>query len=213
VFSLHQPQPDRIRHLLESARDLPLNYGMPFVTQAEFNSGEDFAAPKLPLGFVRDHTRSEIGHGESAFNAAKAAFRRWQQFDLGWVRVPNPEVAIDPDQAVAVEAHTFGLWSLNISRILYVIDEEDRFGFGYGTTPLHVESGEERFLLEFYPVSGIVFYDLLAVSRPAHWLARLGYPITRSQQRRFARDSHRRMHLAASGSEAPKNPFADTLKS
>jgi uncharacterized protein (UPF0548 family) len=74
-----------------------------------------------------------------------------------------------------------------------VIDEADRFGFGYGTTAMHVERGEERFLVEYYPVSGEVFYDLLAISEPAHWLARLAYPFTRSRQRKFARESHLRM--------------------
>jgi len=110
------------------------------------------------------------------------------------VRVANPEAKIEQDEIVAVEVHSLGLWSVNFSRILYVIDEPCRFGFGYGTTPLHVERGEERFLLEFDPAAGAVFYDLLAISQPAHWMAKLGYAYTRSQQHRFARDSHRRMH-------------------
>jgi uncharacterized protein (UPF0548 family) len=190
VFSLHKPSESLIHHQLDSARDLPLTYGMPFVTE----HGPAEARP--PRGYARDHTRSEIGHGEAAFEAAKSALRSWSHFDLGWVRVANPEARLDPDQLVAVEAHTLGLWSVNISRIVYVIDESTRFGFAYGTTPLHVESGEERFLVEFYPVSGTVSYELLAISRPVHWLARLGYPYTRSQQHRFARDSHARMaHL------------------
>jgi uncharacterized protein (UPF0548 family) len=193
VFALHKPSDAFIRNRLEAARNLPLTYGIPFVT-------EDGSSIQHP-GFTRDHTRSEIGHGEAAFAAAKAVFQNWQQFDLGWVRVANPDARVDPDQLVAVEAHTpgfsrLGLWSVNISRILYVIDEPTRFGFAYGTTPLHVESGEERFLVELYPVSSAVFYDVLAISRPAHWLARLAYPFTRSQQHRFARESHARMQQA-----------------
>ena len=31
-----------------------------------------------------------------------------------------------------------------------------------------------------------VCYDILAFSRPNHWLVRLGYPITRRLQKRFA---------------------------
>jgi uncharacterized protein (UPF0548 family) len=34
-----------------------------------------------------------------------------------------------------------------------------------------------------------VFYDLYAFSRPNHFLAKLGYPLARRLQRRFARDS------------------------
>lgn len=198
MFSFSRPTDETIRHQLGQARHLPLNYGMAAVTERE--------RAHLPTGYVRDHLRTEIGHGKVAFSAAKAAFRRWQQFDLGWVRVANPEAnplaEPEAEQLVAVEAHTFGLWSVNISRILYTIDEDDRFGFAYGTTQHHVESGEERFLLEFYPVSGIVFYDLLAISRPAHWLARLAYPFTRNQQKRFARESHRRMQQVVTESLA-----------
>jgi uncharacterized protein (UPF0548 family) len=197
VFSLHKPSESLIESRLQAARNQPLSYGLPSVTE----HGPDNL--HLPSGYVSDHTRSEIGNGEASFEAAKSALRSWLQFDLGWVRVANPDARIDPDQLVAVEAHTLGLWSIHISRIVYVIDEPDRFGFAYGTTPLHVESGEERFLIEFYPVSGAVIYDLFAISRPAHWLARLAYPFTRSQQRRFARESHSRMgnavHAATMG--------------
>jgi uncharacterized protein (UPF0548 family) len=187
MFSLLRPSPSAIQSKLELAKSLSGSYGIAFDTQC---GPEKLCVPK---GYARDHTRTEIGNGEQAFEAARAAFRRWEQFNLGWVRVANPDTAIEPEEIVAVEAHTLGLWSVNFSRILYVIDEPDRFGFGYGTTPMHVERGEERFLLELYPVSGAVYYDLLAVSQPANRLVRLAYPYTRSQQHRFARDSHRRM--------------------
>jgi uncharacterized protein (UPF0548 family) len=58
---------------------------------------------------------------------------------------------------------------------------------------MHVEEGEELFLLEFDPATGQVSYQLEAVSRPRNLLARLGFPITRAFQHRFARDSHQRM--------------------
>ena len=64
-----------------------------------------------------------------------------------------------------------------------------RFGFAYGTLPGHAESGEERFLVEWDRADDAVWYDILAFSRPRHPLARLGYPLTRRTQRRFARDS------------------------
>jgi uncharacterized protein (UPF0548 family) len=192
MFSLLRPAQSSILRQIERAKNLPGSYGIALNTQ----SGPDEL--HVPKGFARDHLRAEIGSGAAAFEAARAAFRRWEQFDLGWVRVANPEAAIEQESVVAVEAHTLGLWSVNCSRILYVIDEPDRFGFGYGTTHLHVERGEERFLLEYYPVSGAVYYDLLAVSQPANWLAWLGYPYTRRQQHRFARDSHRRMQMAVS---------------
>ena len=114
-------------------------------------------------------------------------------FNLGWVRVANPEAIIAVGQLVAVEVHALGIWSLNLSRVTQAVDSPTRFGFIYATTEMHVEQGEERFLLEFDLASGDLFYQLEAVSRPRNSLAWLGFPVTRSFQHRFARDSHRRM--------------------
>jgi len=187
MFSLLKPSQASILRKLEKARELPVSYGIGLNTQG----GPDEL--HVPRGYVRDHSRSEIGRGAAAFEAAKRAMRRWEQFNLGWVRIANPEAPIEADETIVMESHTLGLWTVNFTRILYMIDEPQRFGFGYGTTTMHVERGEERFLLEFYPVSGAVEYDLLAVSQPAHWLARLGYLYARSRQHKFARESHRHM--------------------
>jgi uncharacterized protein (UPF0548 family) len=190
MFSLLRPPPSSILRKLEMAKKLPISYGNALNTQA--------GPEKLlvPDGYRRDHTRTQIGQGRQEFDAARAALRQWRHFDLGWVRMANPEAAIERDAIVAVEVHALGLWSVNLSRILYVIDEEDRFGYAYGTTPFHAESGEERFMIEFDRATDAVYYDLLAVSRPAHWLAWLGYPYTRSRQRKFARNSHAKMAQA-----------------
>ena len=117
-------------------------------------------------------------------------------FDLGWVRVANPDAVIAPGQIVAVEAHTLGLWTLNLSRIVDVVDEPGCFGFVYATTANHVEDGEELFLVSLSRDTEEVLYSLEAVSRPRACLAQLGLPITRSFQRRFARESHQRMKKA-----------------
>jgi uncharacterized protein (UPF0548 family) len=118
-------------------------------------------------------------------------------FDLGWVRVANPGAEIAVGQAVAVEVRSVGLWSVNVSKIVAVLDTGNHFGFIYATTSMHVEQGEERFLLEFERAPGDVSYDLEAVSRPRSLLARMGFPVTRHFQHRFARDSHRRMREVA----------------
>jgi uncharacterized protein (UPF0548 family) len=64
-----------------------------------------------------------------------------------------------------------------------------RFGFVYGTLPGHVECGEERFLIEWDQSNDSVWYDILAFSRPHHVLTRIGYPVVRRLQKKFARDS------------------------
>jgi uncharacterized protein (UPF0548 family) len=100
---------------------------------------------------------------------------------------------------VAVIARLFGLWWENACRIVYVVDEEgpvQRFGFAYGTLPEYAESGEERFTVEWHEADDAVWYDILAFSLPQRHLARLGYPLARRLQRRFARDSGAAMRRA-----------------
>lgn len=147
-------------------------------------------------GFAHDLLRIRLGHGQATFAAARQAFARYAEFDLGWVRVANPDIPVAAGEIVVVEVHAFGLWSLNLSRIVETIDTADRFGFLYATTSHHAEEGEERFVLELCPEDGAVWYHLEALSRPRHPLARLAYPLTRALQHRFARDSHRRMSRA-----------------
>lgn len=142
---------------------------------------------------VHDYSHSCLGCGEEIFAAAKRAFRCWKMFDLAWATVLNANTPIAVGQVVAVEVHPLGLWSVNLSRIMEVVDTETQFGFLYCTTVQHVEQGEEIFLLRFDPATGSVSYELEAVSRPQQALAKIAYPVTRYFQRRFARDSHQRL--------------------
>ncbi len=113
-------------------------------------------------------------------------------FKMPWVSLGWPSVPIQVGTDVAVSIHHFGFYSLNACRIVYVVDEEDpvkRFGFAYGTMAEHAESGEERFTVEWDRDEDTVWYDILAFSRPRQMLARLGYPLSRLLQKRFAEDS------------------------
>jgi uncharacterized protein (UPF0548 family) len=102
---------------------------------------------------------------------------------------------------VAVSIHHFGFYSLNACRIVYVVDEEGtvkRFGFAYGTLAEHAETGEERFTVEWNRGDDRVWYYILAFSRPKKMLARLGYPLSRLLQKRFANGSKAAMLEAVS---------------
>ncbi|HUB00879.1 MAG TPA: DUF1990 domain-containing protein [Terracidiphilus sp.] len=154
----------------------------------------------IPSGFAHDLSRTDLGQGESLFHAARAAFRRWEQFDLGWVQIANACPAIVPWELVAVEAHTGFLWSVNFSRITEVVDTSARFGFLYTTTRFHVEEGQERFVLDYSADTGCVSYVIEAVSRPRHLLARIAYPFSRAMQHRFARDSQGRIYRSVQSS-------------
>jgi uncharacterized protein (UPF0548 family) len=83
---------------------------------------------------------------------------------------------------VAVLGHAIGLRWLNSCRIDYVVDESgqiSKFSFAYGTLPGHVESGEERFLIERDRGENSVRYDIRAISKLNHFLTGIGYPVVR----------------------------------
>ena len=181
MLSLRKPSAESIRPFLTAQAKLPFTY-----------SAVGATAGTPPAGYVVDHTRIMLGEGEAVFHLAIAALRRWEQFRLGWVEAWSPETPIQSGAVVAVMGRAIGLWWLNACRIVYVVNDQGpvkRFGFAYGTLPEHVESGEERFTVEWHDADNGVWYDILAFSRPHHVLARLGYPYVRILQKRFARDS------------------------
>jgi uncharacterized protein (UPF0548 family) len=190
MFLLRKPSPSVIRAFLEEQARLTFTY--PAV-------GATAGTP--PCGYVVDHTRIKLGTSQSVFIAAKDALKRWEQFQLGWVEPCWPDTAIESGQVVGVLARSCCLYSLNACRIVHVVDEPRKFGYAYGTLPGHVESGEERFAVEWQE-DNAVWYDILAFSRPNHFLTRLAYPWMRRLQRRFAKDSAAAM-MKAVGSGDP----------
>jgi uncharacterized protein (UPF0548 family) len=181
MFLPRQPSDETILQFISSQDELPFSYREVGATRTE----------TPPAGYTVDHNRVKLGAGEDVFRRAVAALRSWKQFDLGWVKIVPPNIPIEAGRTVAIQAHTFGFWSLSASRIVYVIDEEKtakRFGFAYGTLPNHVECGEERFTIERHEDNS-VWYDIYAFSHPQHPLVKLAWPLARRLQKQFARDS------------------------
>jgi len=150
-----------------------------------------------PAGFTSDHTRQPLGHGDDIYERACQAIRLWTPFAQSWIRLTPAHIPPAVGNTVAISARVGGLWWTNACRVLYFVHDEPpirRFGFAYGTLQDHAECGEERFTVE-QTADGQVWYDVLAYSHPWHILARLGYPITRMYQRRFARGSATAMAL------------------
>lgn len=181
MVSFQKPAVDSIRRFIAEQAKLDFSYSA---------VGATAATP--PAGFVVDRTRIQLGEGEAVYESASAALRRWDHFKLGWVDVWSPETPVEAGEVVAVMGRALGLWWLNCCRIVYVVNETGpirKFGFAYGTLPGHVESGEERFVIEWNQGDNSVWYDILAFSRPSQVLIRLGSPIVRRMQKRFGRDS------------------------
>ena len=181
MFLAREPAAEQIRQFIFRQSQLPLSY--PEV-------GASRGTP--PSGYTIDHNRIALGTGQEIFERAVAALKNWKQFDLGWVRMVPEGTPIEVGALVAILTKHFGFCSLNTCRVVYLINEDGpvrKLGFAYGTLSNHVERGEERFTIEWHRDDDSVWYDILAFSRPNTLLVRLGLPLARMLQKRFARDS------------------------
>ena len=191
MFFIRKPSAERIREFIATQSPLPFSYEAVGASQGD-----------PPRGYVLDHNRVRLGSGRDLFQRAREAVRRWEMFRLSWVQLCWPDTPIRVGAVVAVLGRACGLWSLNACRIVYLIEQVgslEKFGFAYGTLPDHMERGEERFSVEWHHADDSVWYDILAFSRPNKLVARMGYPIVRSLQKRFARESKEAMCRAVCG--------------
>jgi uncharacterized protein (UPF0548 family) len=191
MYFLSKPDPDEIRTFLSAQKVQSFSYRHVGASRG-----------LLPRGYTTDHNRIRLGEGVEVFARAVKAIRQWKMFDMPWIQLCWPDAPIEEGATVAVLVSQLGFWSLNASRIVYVIDEnssDKKFGFAYGTLVQHAERGEERFSVEFHSKDQSVWYDVCAFSKP-NLLARLAYPFTRAMQKRFARDSMSGMQKAVNNS-------------
>jgi uncharacterized protein (UPF0548 family) len=135
----------------------------------------------LPPGYDHVERSHVVGSGQVEFDRAAAAVFRWRAQRGAGLRIRASGPASTPGTVVLLTA---GLQRLGLDipcRVVWVVDEPDRRGFGYGTLPGHPERGEESFVVTLRP-DGDVLYQLRAFSRLATPLARLGGPISHRVQ-------------------------------
>lgn len=199
MFTVTRPSDAQIADELRRQRGEPFSY-------AEVGATRSLS----PAGYNLDTHRVRLGHGSATFAAAQNAVRAWKMFPPEMTRLCFPDQPIAASTTVAVLCRAAWLWTLHSARIVYVIDETattaagtvERFGFAYGTLPEHAEQGEERFLVEWRHADDTVWYEILAFSRPRHWLAKLAYPYVRHLQRRFRELSGEAMQRAVGDESA-----------
>jgi uncharacterized protein (UPF0548 family) len=196
MFSFQRPTESQIRQYLAAQAALPAAYDAVGCTRQ---------TPAPRRGWNIDRERVLLGHGEAVFRRAKEALQTWQMFPREIATICSPAMPRAGDVfGVLYWAAPVRLWMLFPVRIVYLLDETtcseghklERFGFASGTLAGHAECGEERFLVEWDDRDDSVWYELLAVSQPRHWLARWGYFYTRWEQARFRRRSCRAMQRA-----------------
>jgi uncharacterized protein (UPF0548 family) len=158
---------------LQTLEELPLTYPEVGAT----------ASGKLPAGYGHLHVERQIGTGRPRFEEAAHAVMRWGMQHGAGLRVQASSEVAAVDTVVLVR---MGFLPAPC-RVVYVIDEPDIRGFGYGTLEGHPESGEERFVVRRDPATDAVFAEVSAFSRPATWWSRLARPIVAVGQRVIAR--------------------------
>lgn len=177
MYHLRRPTAATLGSLSEQQSDENLSY--PEV-------GISLGGPDL-AGYHRLREVREVGKGEATFSAAERAIRGWAGHKhLGAVLEPN-QPPLEPDQTLVQALRVWPIWVTAACRIVAVVDEENRFGFAYGTLPHHPERGEESFLAVRDPGTGLVRLEINASSRPNTFVARLGGPLGRLFQRWMAR--------------------------
>lgn len=135
----------------------------------------------LPAGFHHVERRVRIATGRAAYDAAASALSSWGMHRRVGMKVRASTPTAEVDSTV-----TLSLGPIKIPcRVVYVVSEENRAGFAYGTLSGHPEVGEELFVVEFDPADDGVYAVIAAFSRPGRWYTRMGGPIGHLAQRVF----------------------------
>jgi uncharacterized protein (UPF0548 family) len=175
MFSLRSPGSEQLNDFVQTERIC----GVLSYSEVGRTRGD------LPPGYRHDRWQCDLGPDDGdRFDRAASALREWApQKGAGLRVVPAAPVAHDLTFALVLRAGL--LWVMAGARVIYVTEEQDRWGFAYGTLVSHPEQGEEYFGV--VRDSGRVHFEIVAFSRPRHPLARLGAPATRYLQVRTTR--------------------------
>ena len=131
----------------------------------------------LPPGFHHLRWTTGIGHGDAAFDRAVELLMTWRMHAGAGLRVRASSARVGLGAVVRCS-----LGPLPIPcRVVWVLDEPDARGFGYGTLPGHPVAGEEAFVVR--REDGVVTLTVSAYSRPGLLLTRLLGPLGRLGQR------------------------------
>jgi uncharacterized protein (UPF0548 family) len=138
----------------------------------------------LPSGYR--HLRRRYDLGEAAFfRGAAETLLTWRMHAAVGLR-PRATAPRAAPGVVVVNRLGPGPLSLKAPcRIIWVVEEDRRAGFAYGTLSGHPESGEESFLLDVAD-DGSLSFTVSAFTRPGRWYTRLAGPITGMAQGLFA---------------------------
>lgn len=135
-----------------------------------------------PSGLHVVHARVQVTGGASLV-AAGEALRQWVIHRSAGLLVESDGPA-RAGGTVVLGMRVGPLWAIAPCRVVALVDEPGRVGFTYATLPGHPELGVESFVFERENASGVLWFRVDAVSRPAQWMSRLApYAARRVQGR------------------------------
>jgi uncharacterized protein (UPF0548 family) len=136
----------------------------------------------LPPGFHHLRYRTVIGTGPEVYRQAGEAIMTFRMH-----RAIGAKITATADRASEGVRLTVGAGPVRVPcEVVWAEASRSRIGWGYGTLPGHVESGEEAFLVE-HDARGRVWFTVIAYSRPARLLTRLSGPGAVLVQHLYAR--------------------------
>jgi len=138
-------------------------------------------AGTLPDGYHHLRRSATIGTGAQAFADAADKVMRWQVQEGAGMKVEASSPVAAPGVLVRTTLHLGPVPFIAPCQVVYVVDEPRRRGFAYGTLPGHPESGEEAFIVTHEPDDSVTL-TVIAFSRPATMLTKLGSPVARAVQ-------------------------------
>ena len=181
MIRLRRPSEEEIGACLGSS-DVPFSY-------SEVGATADFASlESLEVSYDVDRNQFSLGTGRDLFERARSSLMSWRHFDIPWLELYGAKEQVSSGHVVATLTRAAAIWYLNPCRVVYTegtSDSASDAAFAYGTLPGHVERGEERFRVHFNPITDQVTYEVVAFSRPAILLSKIGHRWVRRIQKRF----------------------------
>jgi uncharacterized protein (UPF0548 family) len=171
VIVVMRPTPGFLASLVDRLRDKQVTYDEVGQTRSM----------TLPAGYRHQRETVAVGRGEVAWARAREALLTWQAHRRAGLTIYPPGATIDAGTVVVATAHLGPVAVVIPCRVVYRTDEMGRFGFAYGTLPGHPERGEEGFHVTL-DTDGTVSFEVVAFSRPADLVSRLGGPLSRATQ-------------------------------
>jgi uncharacterized protein (UPF0548 family) len=140
----------------------------------------DLPPPIDGYHFVRGTT--QLGEGRGTYERAVRSLQEWRVHERVGLSVTSNRPDVEQGSTAVCQMRIVGLNVTIVCRVVKIFDDENQWGFAYGTLPHHVEQGEELFLVARRS-DGTVHFSVSAFSRPRHPLVKVGAPVARAVQR------------------------------